>query len=103
MLRSTPLGWPLHYVQHERDVRGGPAPTRLHGLLRDLDLGAWYLPFGWFLIAALRAFRSPPYGHFGLGEKDRRRQDGARRWSLADEPLPSRDEIESADPVAPNA
>ena len=103
MLRSTPLGWPLQYVQHERDLRNGPAPTRLHRVLRDLDLGAWYLPFGWFLIAALRALRSPPHGHFGLGERDRRRQDGARRWSLADEPLPSRDELESADPGAPDA
>jgi 1-acyl-sn-glycerol-3-phosphate acyltransferase len=101
MLRSTPLGWPLHYVQHERDLRSGPAPTRLHGVLRDLDLGAWYLPFGWFLIAALRAFRAPPYGHFGLSEPDRRQREGARRWSLADEPLPSREELAAAEPVAP--
>ncbi len=91
ILRATPLGWPLSFVQHERDRTRPPARSRLHALLRDLDLAAWYLPLGWFLVALLRKVRKPPYGYRGLSPQARREREGSYRWSLEDRPLPPRD------------
>jgi len=93
ILRATPLGWPIHYLKHERDRKRDPAPTRLHAVLRDLDLGAWYLPLGWFLIAAVRALRTPPYGHRGFSAAEEREHEGTYRWSLSERPLPPRDAL----------
>ena len=44
LLRATPLGWPLAFLRHERDRHRPRARGRLHALLRDLDLLAFYLP-----------------------------------------------------------
>lgn len=92
ILRATPLGWPLSFLQHDRDYRRDPPSNRLHAWLRDLDIAAWYLPLGWALIALMRLLRRPPYGHLGLTEEERRQTEGSYRWSLEEEPLPPRDE-----------
>jgi 1-acyl-sn-glycerol-3-phosphate acyltransferase len=98
ILRTTPLGWPLTYVQDARDRERPPARSRLHAFVRDMDLAAWYLPMGWFLVALLREIRKPPYGYRGLSEHERRMREGAYRWSLADRPLPPRDTLPDAPP-----
>lgn len=91
-VRATPLGWPLNFLQHERDRQREPATSRVHAVLRDLDLAAWYLPLGWLLIALLRMLRRPPYGHRGLTAEEQEQMEGSYRWSLEENPLPSRDE-----------
>ena len=88
ILRTTPLGWPFTFLQHERDRQRPPAKNRLHALLRDLDILAYYLPFGWLPLALLRELRKPPYGYRGLSAEERRREEGFYRWSLAKNPLP---------------
>ena len=90
-LRATPLGWPLTFIRHERDRQRPTARGRLHALLRDWDLAAFYLPFGWPLLSLARALRRPPYGHFGVPRARRRRDDGEFLWCLSEEPLPPRD------------
>jgi len=85
---ATPLGWPITYAHHERNVRRDREAHGLLGFLKDIDLAAWYLPLGWLLIALLREIRRPPCGYRGLPEDERRRTEGAYRWSLKDDPLP---------------
>jgi len=91
VLAATPLGWPVSFVRHERDRRRPPAKNKLHAFARDLDLLAYYLPFGWLLLAAARRLRKPPYGYRGLSPKERREVEGCYRWSLDERPLPERD------------
>jgi hypothetical protein len=88
ILRTTPLGWPFTFIQHERNRRRPPATHRLHAALRDLDILAYYLPFGWMVLALLRILRKPPYGYRGLSNAERIEQEGAYRWSLTTRPLP---------------
>lgn len=90
-LKASPLGWPFTFVQNDRNLKRPPAKNTLHAILRDLDILAWYMPFGWFLVGALRNLRKPPYGYRGLSEQERREREGTYRWSLADRPLPPRD------------
>lgn len=89
-LRATPLGWPLAFLRHERDRVRPPARGRLHALLRDWDLAAWYLPFGWPLLSLARAVRRPPYGYRGVSRAGRHEAEGRFLWTLAERPLPPR-------------
>lgn len=89
-MRTTPLGWPLSFVQHDRNRERPPAKNWLHKIVRDLDIAAWYMPFGWFLIALIRKLRKPPYGYRGLSKDETRRRQGSYRWLLNDQPLPPR-------------
>ena len=82
--RTTPLGWPFTFIRHDRDRKRKPARNRLHAILRDLDILAFYLPFGWFLIALFRLLRKPPYGYRGLTKDERRTREGSYRWNLGD-------------------
>ena len=91
--RTTPLGWPYAFVQHERDRQRPLARNRLHAFVRDLDLLAYYLPFGWFILALARTLRRPPYGYRGLSADERREREGAYRWSLETRPLPERSSV----------
>jgi 1-acyl-sn-glycerol-3-phosphate acyltransferase len=100
-LRTTPLGWPLSFVTHDRDRKRPPAKNWLHKIVRDLDIAAWYMPFGWFLIALIRKLRKPPYGYRGLSEDEKRRTQGSYRWSLDDQPLPPRPTGDSTPSEAP--
>ncbi len=100
ILRTTPLGWPFTFIQHDRNLRRPPARNRLHAFLRDLDILAFYVPFGWFLIALFRKFRTPPCGYRGLSKQERMEQEGSYRWSLATRPL-QRDGDEAAGPARP--
>ena len=88
--RTLPPGWPLSFVRHERDRARGPARNRLHALLRDADLLAFYLPFGWPLLTLSRMLRRPPYGYRGLSAEERAMQQGRFVWHLAERPLPPR-------------
>lgn len=90
VLRVLPLGWPVAFVRHERDRRRKPARNRVHAMVRDLDLIAFYLPFGWPLLALSRRFRKPPYGFRGLSRAESDERQGAFVWRLAERPLPSR-------------
>lgn len=89
-IRATPLGWPVTYLRHERDRQRPPAPSRLHAFLRDLDLAAFYLPFGWPLLTLARRLRRPPYGYRGVPAAERRAREGEFLWRLAERPLPPR-------------
>ncbi len=92
ILRATPLGWPYSFVRADRELQRPPARNRLHSWLRDADLIAFYLPFGWFLIPLLRLLRKPPYGYRGLSRAERLQRQGAYLWSLIRRPLPSTEE-----------
>jgi len=98
--RILPTGWPFTVVRHDRDRQRPPARNALHAVLRDLDISAFYLPFGWFLLGLARELREPPYGYRGLSAEERMIQEGNYRWSLASNPLPDRgtldDETEEA-------
>jgi len=94
--RILPVGWVFAFVRHERNRRRPPARSRLHAFFRDLDLLAYYLPFGWPLIALLRRFRKPPYGYRGLTPKERREREGAFHWHLKERPLPPNDSAPSS-------
>ncbi len=91
IFRATPFGWPYAFLQHERNRQRPPARGRLHAFLRDLDILAYYLPLGWFILVLTRSLRRPPYGYRGLTKKERIRREGAYRWSLKDRPLPPRE------------
>lgn len=89
--RALPTGWPVAFLRHERDRRRPPARGRWHALLRDWDLLAFYLPFGWPLLSLTRRFRRPPCGRRGLTRAEAHARAGVRLWRLADEPLPPRE------------
>ncbi|HYD52681.1 MAG TPA: 1-acyl-sn-glycerol-3-phosphate acyltransferase [Gemmatimonadaceae bacterium] len=89
--RAIPTGWPLSFIRNERDGQRLPARNRLHALLRDLDLAAFYLPLGWPLITLCRLLRKPPYGYRGVARATRARQQGRFIWRLAQRPLPPRE------------
>jgi 1-acyl-sn-glycerol-3-phosphate acyltransferase len=86
--RAIPTGWPLSFLRHERDRARPPARNRLHAMLRDLDLAAFYLPFGWPLLSLARMLRRPPYGHRGTTGAERSIREGRFIWRLAERPLP---------------
>lgn len=87
-LSLLPIGWPVTFIRHERDLHRAPARNRLHAVLRDFDLIAFYLPCGWPLLSLARAFRRPPYGYRGLNKEEIRERQGAFVWRLAERPLP---------------
>jgi hypothetical protein len=60
----------------------------LHAILRDLDLVAFYLPFGWPLLSLARMLRRAPYGHRGTTRAERSLREGRFVWRLAERPLP---------------
>ncbi len=88
--RTLPTGWPISFVRFVRDRQRPPARSRLHAWLRDLDLAAFYLPFGWPLLSLTRALRKAPYGSRGIDEATRREKEGAYLWKLDERPLRSR-------------
>jgi 1-acyl-sn-glycerol-3-phosphate acyltransferase len=88
--RATPLGWPVAFLKHERDRERPPARNVLHAIVRDLDLLAFYLPFGWPLLSITRALRRPPCGYRGLSSGEAARRQGSFLWRLAERPLPPR-------------
>jgi 1-acyl-sn-glycerol-3-phosphate acyltransferase len=87
-LSVVPLGWPVAFITHERDRKRPPARSKLHALLRDWDLLAFYLPLGWPLLSLTRALRRPPYGYRGLSREAAREIRGDFIWRLAERPLP---------------
>ena len=95
-----PVGWPVAFIRQERDGRRPPARSRLHALVRDLDLAGFYLPFGWPLLSLTRALRRPPYGYRGLSRSDAKEIRGDFMWRLAERPLPPRDAA-AAEPAEP--
>jgi 1-acyl-sn-glycerol-3-phosphate acyltransferase len=88
--KMLPLGWPWIFVRHDRDRRRLPAKSWLGSVLRDFDLLAFYLPFGWPLLTLARRFRKPPYGYRGLSAKERKEIEGNFHWHLEKRPLPPR-------------
>jgi hypothetical protein len=78
------------YLKHERDRSRPPARNRMHAILRDLDLAAFYVPFGWPLLTLARRLRRPPYGYRGVPTDVRRAAEGEFLWRLAERPLPPR-------------
>ncbi len=88
--RVLPTGWPLSFVRFDRDRTRPPARNRLHAFVRDLDLLAFYLPFGWPILSLCRRLRRPPYGSRGLSRAAAREQEGAFVWRLSERPLPPR-------------
>jgi hypothetical protein len=89
-LRNTPFNWPIKFIRFDRDRVRLPARNRFHAILRDLDLVAFYLPFGWPILSLCRRLRRPPYGYRGLSDAEARERQGAFIWRLADRPLPPR-------------
>lgn len=85
-----PPGWPTTWLPWHRDRERRPARNRLHALLRDWDVLGFYLPLGWFLLAAARELRRPPYGYRGLTRRERREREGTFHWHLRERPLPPR-------------
>jgi 1-acyl-sn-glycerol-3-phosphate acyltransferase len=92
LYRALPICWPATFLRHERDRRRPPARNALHAFVRDLDLAAFYLPFGWPLLSLSRALRKPPGGYRGLPVHESRERRGEHLWKLADRPLPDRSE-----------
>ena len=88
--RVFPLGWPVAFLKHERDRQRPPARNVLHAIIRDLDLAAFYLPFGWPFLSIARALRRPPCGYRGLSRDEAARRQGSYLWRLAERPLPAR-------------
>jgi 1-acyl-sn-glycerol-3-phosphate acyltransferase len=101
LLALVPLGWPVTFVRHERNLRRAPARSRLRALLRDWDLLGYYLPLGWLALALTRSLRRPPCGYRGLPPEDAREQRGDFVWRLAERPLPARAGAASGAPAAP--
>lgn len=89
-IRATPLGWPVVFRRHERDRDRPPARNWLHAFLRDLDLAAFYIPFGWPLLTLSRRLRRPPYGYRGVSAGERRDVEGEYLWRISERPLPPR-------------
>jgi 1-acyl-sn-glycerol-3-phosphate acyltransferase len=88
--RVLPTGWPVTFIRNERDHCRLPARNRLHAVLRDVDLIAFYLPFGWPLLSLFRRLRRPPYGYRGLSAREAREIQGTFVWRLSERPLPPR-------------
>ena len=80
----------MAFVQFDRDLHRAPAKNKLHAIVRDLDLIAFYLPFGWPLLSLVRLTRKPPYGYRGLSRAEARERQGAFIWKLAERHLPPR-------------
>lgn len=99
LLDAVPLFWPVSFLRHERDRHRPPARNRLHAFVRDLDLAAFYLPFGWPLLSLSRALRKPPYGYRGLGSAEAAERQGGHLWKLAERPLPPRAQAARAEAV----
>jgi hypothetical protein len=59
--------------------------------LRDWDLVGFYLPLGWPVLSAARAWRRYPYGYRGIDPDQRREIEGDFYWRLSERPLPPRD------------
>lgn len=91
LLSVLPTGWPVAFLRHERDRRRPPAPNFLAGVLRDLDLAAFYMPFGWPLLSLARTLRGEPYGYRGMSAEERRWTEGSFCWDLNALPLPPRE------------
>ncbi|MGM0586970.1 MAG: 1-acyl-sn-glycerol-3-phosphate acyltransferase [Bacteroidota bacterium] len=83
-----PTGWPFVFIKQYRDQHRPKAKNRLHAFMRDLDIWAYYIPLGWFLIALIQRLRKPPYGYRGLSKKERKQREGAFLWMLKENPLP---------------
>jgi hypothetical protein len=101
LTRVLPTGWPLSFLRYDRDQRRAAAPNRVHAFFRDLDLLAFYLPFGWPLLSITRALRRPPYGYRGLSAAEARAIQGAFIWRLLERPLPPRTESGARASVEP--
>ncbi|HEU4642492.1 MAG TPA: 1-acyl-sn-glycerol-3-phosphate acyltransferase [Gemmatimonadaceae bacterium] len=101
LARVLPTGWAVAFLRNERDQHRGPARNRLHALLRDFDLAAFYLPFGWPLLSLARALRRPPCGYRGLGTAERRERRGEFIWHLSERPLPPRETARAPRAAAP--
>lgn len=95
-----PWAWPALWVRHDRDRRRPPARSRWHAWIRDLDLAAFYVPFGWPLLSLFRAFRKPPYGYRGLPRDEAREIRGNFRWNLSERPLPARPSADEPEPFS---
>jgi 1-acyl-sn-glycerol-3-phosphate acyltransferase len=91
-----PTGWPLRFVRFDRDERRPRPRNRLHAFVRDVDLAAFYLPFGWPLLTLARRLRRPPYGYRGLSDAESRERQGGFVWRLSGRPLPPRSRAPSA-------
>ncbi len=85
-----PTGWPVTFIRNDRDRHRPPARNWLHGVLRDFDLAAFYLPFGWPLLSLARRLRRPPYGYRGMTRAQCREAQGTFIWRLSERPLPPR-------------
>jgi 1-acyl-sn-glycerol-3-phosphate acyltransferase len=83
-----PTGWPFKFIKQYRDLERPPAKNKLHAFLRDLDIWAYFLPLGWFIIGFIQRLRKPPYGYRGLNAKERKEREGAYLWLLKDHPMP---------------
>jgi 1-acyl-sn-glycerol-3-phosphate acyltransferase len=90
LARILPTGWAPSFIRYDRDLHRPPPRNRLHAVLRDFDLAAFYLPFGWPLLSLTRAFRRPPYGYRGLNADQSREVQGSFVWRLDERPLPAR-------------
>jgi 1-acyl-sn-glycerol-3-phosphate acyltransferase len=88
--RVLPTGWPVSFLRHERDLARPKARSRVHAFLRDLDLLAFYLPFGWPLLTLARRLRKPPYGFRHVRRSERKDLEGEFVWRLSQKPLPPR-------------
>ena len=84
--RFLPTGWPYAFIQHERNPFRKPA-SKLVNFFRDWDILAFYVPFGWILIAFIRLLRKPPYGYRGMSKEARLRADGSYLWKLEKRPI----------------
>ncbi len=82
MFRYTPFGWPFLFIKHARDQQREPARNRFVAWLRDLDIWAYFIPLGWFIIALCRRLRKPPYGYRGLSKRERLKREGKYLWML---------------------
>jgi len=82
MFRYTPFGWPFLFIKNARDRHREPAKNRFVAGLRDLDIWAYFIPLGWFIIALCRRFRKPPYGYRGLSKRERSKREGKYLWIL---------------------
>lgn len=90
LARALPTGWPISFIRNHRDHYRGPARSKWHAFIRDFDLVAFYIPFGWPLLSLARMLRRPPYGYRGLTRAEKIERQGCFVWQLKDHPLPPR-------------